>query len=116
MESEMMVVLTVGIGCFSFLAFIKILSDNRVRNRLIDKGPLDENVKFLYADRTEYRGPSALKWGMVLIAVGLAFLLGQLVPDYQGEITIGCMFVFAGLALLLYYVIGGRMLKDNSPD
>lgn len=116
MESEMMVVLVVGISLFTFLAFVKILSDNRVRNRLIEKGLVDENVKFLYSDRMALHVPSALKWGLVLIGVGAAFLVGQLSANYPAEITVGCMFLFGGLGLVLYYILGSRIIKKSGEN
>jgi len=93
------------IGIF-FLALVKMLSDSRLRNKLIDKGMVDENVKYLYTNQQEAAVPSSLKWGMVLIGVGAAFLIGQLVPSHvSGEVTVGSMFIFAGLGLLIYYAI-----------
>jgi len=110
MGEQLMGVLIVGIIFFSVVVFVKILSDNRIRSKLIEKGMLDENVKYLYSNRLEYHVPSALKWGMVLIGVGLAFLIGQLVPyDISDEVTVGSMFVLAGIGLLVYYAIAKRM-------
>ncbi len=98
---------------FGVVAFIvKIILEHQTRKKLIEKGMLDENVKYLYADRPETQMLSSLKWGMILIGVGLAVFIGQLVPpELAEEITIGGMFVFAGLGLLLYYVIANKMVK-----
>ncbi len=115
MGEELMTVMIVGIVFFSILAFVKILTDSKIRNQLINKGMLDEKVKYLYIDKMEYRGPAALKWGMVLIGVGAAFLIGQLVPvDYTGEVTVGSMFLLAGLGLILYYFIAKRLAGPNN--
>ena len=112
MGEEVMTVLIVGIVFFSVITFVKILSDNKIRSKLIDKGMLDENVKYLYSSRLEYHVPAALKWGMVLIGIGLAFLIGQLGPsDITGEITVGSMFLLAGLGLISYYFIAKGMAK-----
>jgi len=98
---------------FGVVAFIvKIILEHQTRKKLIEKGMLDENVKYLYADRPEDRILPSLKWGMILIGVGIAFFIGQLVPpDLAEEVTIGGMFLFAGLGLILYYVIANRMVK-----
>jgi len=61
----------------SFAVIIKIMLDARTRNKLIDKGLVDEKVKYLFS---RYHGPeqrklSNLKWGMVLVGIGLAALL-----------------------------------------
>jgi hypothetical protein len=114
MDDQLMSVMIVAICFFSVIAFVKIISDNKIRSKLIDKEMLDENVKYLYASGTNGNVPSSLKWGMVLIGLGLAFLIGLLVPsDYTGEITVGSMFVLAGLGLIVYYFIARSMAKKS---
>jgi len=110
---DMMPVFIVAICFFSFIAFVKIVSDNKIRHKLIEKGMVDEKAKFLYANRFEHQGPGSMKWGFVLIGVGLAFIMGQFFPDISGEITIGCMFLFAGLGLILYYIFAKRMVHPT---
>lgn len=100
---------------FGVVAFIvKIILDHKTRHKLIEKGMLDENVKYLYADRPESQMLSSLKWGMIFIGVGLAFFIGQLVPpDLAEQVTIGGMFLFAGLGLILYYAIANKIVKKS---
>lgn len=112
MSGNMIPIIIVPAIFFSFVAIVKIVSDNAIRRRLIEKGMLDEKVKYLYA-RTE-QAPSSLKWGMVLIAVGVAILIGQIVPfEFQEEATLSGMFILAGLALILYYFIASKMLQKR---
>jgi len=109
-----MVVVTVIFG--TLVLIIKILSDNRIRKSLIESGQVDEKAKYLYL-KAGNKTPdplSSVKWGMVLIGVGLALLIGQIIgqfvhySDVEG-ITIGLMFLFAGVAFLIYY----RMKKNE---
>jgi hypothetical protein len=106
------------VGSLSFVTLIllvKIISDNKIRHKLIDKGMVDEKVKYLYPTRIDYSIPSALKWGMVLIGLGLAFLIGRLVPtEYTGEVTVGGMFFFGGLGLVIYYFIAKKMMDQGN--
>ena len=92
---------------FSAAAFvIKVVSDNRIRRRLIESGSLDEKAKYLYlrAERKAGDPLSSIKWGMVLVGIGLALLIGNLVPYEVNEgMTFGLMFLFAGIAFLIYY-------------
>ena len=89
---------------------IKVISDNGTKKRLIEKGMIDENLKYFYADKYDRYVPSALKWGMVLTAIGLAILVGRLLDEYRiEEITIGLMLLFGGLALVIYYFIARKM-------
>jgi hypothetical protein len=117
MEGEVAGAVITGIVFVSVIVLIKLLSDNKIRSKLIDKGMVDENVKFLFFDRQEFRAPAALKWGMVLIGIGLAFIIGQLVPaDISGEVTVGCMFLMAGLGLIIYYFLAKSMSKQAEED
>jgi hypothetical protein len=100
---------------FLVTAFIvKIILDHQTRKKLIEKGMLDENVKYLYADKPESRILSSLKWGMISIGIGMAILIGQVAPpELQEEVTIGGMFILAGLGLLIYYALAHRIMKNN---
>ena len=93
---------------------IKQLTENKTRRQLIEKGLVDEKIKYLFPDKPKDYVSSSLKWGMVLIAVGLAVFAGQMVsPDLKEEVTIGCMFTFGGLALVFYYAIASK--KSDKP-
>jgi hypothetical protein len=97
----------------AFVAIVKIISDNRVKKMLIERGKVDENIKFLYQTPYWSTPLSSLKWGFVLVGIGLAFLLGQLFPySVSDEAVIGLMFLFAGVGFLLYYF----MAKDRSQE
>ncbi len=114
MSEHLVPIIIVPAIFFSIVAMIKIVSDNMVRRRLVEKGIVDENVKYLYTNSLSNQTPSSLKWGMVLIAVGVAVLIGQLVPhSFAEEATISCMFILAGLALILYYFIGSRIVRKQ---
>jgi hypothetical protein len=99
---------------FGAAAFvIKVISDNRIRRRIVESGQVDEKVKYLYfkSGKKMFDPLSNVKWGMVLVGIGAALLLGQLFPyDITETMTIGFMFLFAGLAFLIYYFIQ----KDKS--
>ena len=103
---------------FGVVAYVvKIILENATRRKLIDKGMVDENVKYLYTDRPTSQNLSALKWGMVAISIGIAIFIGQMVQyDLREEITIGCMFIFGGLALVIYYPIANRMLEKHKKE
>jgi hypothetical protein len=106
------------IGFFVASAFIvRIIFDYKIRAKLIEKGMVDENVKYLYAQRPETQSLSSLKWGIILIAVGLPVFIGRVVmiqtvpPDTADAITIGGMLVCSGLGLCLYYLIASRKMR-----
>lgn len=103
----------VPITSFIVIAYIiKIVSDNRIRHRLIEKGIPEENAKMLFGGKIESRSMSSLKWGLVLTGIGLALFIGQLFPrSISEEMTVGGMFIFAGLGFLIFYFITQRMDK-----
>lgn len=105
----------VPISFFIIIAFIiKVISDNKVRHRLIEKGVINENIKYLFADKILNRNLSSLKWGLVLTGIGSAFFIGQLFHHtISEEMTIGGMFMFAGLGFIIYYIVTKRMSKET---
>ena len=109
------IALFIPIASFIAIAFIvKSISDNRTRRVAIEKGMLNEDLKYLFYDKFEYHLPSALKWGIILIGVGMAVFVGRIFPyDIIEEVTIGIMLIFAGCGLILYYFIANRMVKKN---
>jgi len=114
-----LVEIIVPIASFMFIfLLIKALFDYRTRQKLIEKGLVDEKVKYLFAEQqADFKFLNSLKWGMVLIGLGLAVLLGEMVPDERAEeMTIGAMFVFAGLAMLIHYGIANRMSKKSKAN
>jgi hypothetical protein len=93
---------------------IKMLSDNKTRRKLIEKGLVDERVKYLFMDKPKEYVSSSLKWGMVFIAIGLAVFVGQMAPkELMEEVTIGAMFVFGGIALVIYYTIASKKISEQ---
>ncbi len=114
------------IGFFVATAFIvRIIFDYKIRAKLIEKGMVDENIKYLYAQRPETQTLSSLKWGIILIAVGVPVFIGRVVliqmvpPDSADAITIGGMLVCSGLGLCLYYLIASRKMrkiKENGTE
>ncbi len=114
MSGALTAVLIVATVFFSMVSIVKIISDNMMRRKILEKGMLDENIKYLYAQTSQQQVPASLKWGMVLIAVGAAIFIGQFFPHtFSEEATIGVMFLMAGLALILYYFIARRILKQS---
>jgi hypothetical protein len=99
------------IGFFVVVAVIvQIIFDYKLKVRLIEKGLVDEKVKYLYQKHAGQSVPSSLKWGMVLFGIGVAFIVGRFAPyDIADEVTVAGMFIMAGLALLIYAFIVYRV-------
>lgn len=106
-------VIIVPVIFFVFYMIIKTLSDNRIKRILIEKGKLDENTKFLQAPAAS--DPlNAVKWGMVLIGIGLAFLAWELLPRQITEVGLyGMISLFAGVGFLVYYFMAKNRDQAN---
>jgi hypothetical protein len=115
---DMVPVLVLTVIGFFVLELVKAVSENRIRAKLIEKGMVDEKVKLLLGTRPAPESASSLKWGLVLIAVGMAFMFvfaiqGWVPAGIRGEITAGAVFSMAGLAMIVYYIIArGREKKE----
>ena len=103
--------LIVAIIFGSAIYVIKTISDNRIRRRLIESGQIDEKIKFLYfsAQSGDPAYFSSIKWGLILIALGLALFLQQFLPyRFDDEMTFGMMFLLAGIAFIVYYFLAKK--------
>jgi hypothetical protein len=75
---------------------------------------VDEKVKYLYRENGNTRALGTLRWALVLIGIGLAVVIGQLVPErMMEEITAAGMFLLAGVGLLVYYMIASRVINSR---
>jgi hypothetical protein len=111
MDAEILI----PISLFFVIAYIiKVISDNRVRHRLIEKGQIDDSIRNAFSENSELRNLQSLKWGMVLIGLGLALFIGQFMPyNIREEISVGGMFLFAGLALIIYYSFARKLIGES---
>jgi hypothetical protein len=108
MNAEVMI----PISLFAMVFGIVYLAIRRKeRMALIEKG--------LSADVLEAhkRAPSTLKWGMVFLGVGIGILLGRILAEYtmlgEEESFFSMVFLFGGLALLIYYFIEKKLERKE---
>lgn len=101
----------------SIVLIIKIVTDARTRNKLIDQGMVDEKVKYLFAKDIRLQRLSSLKWGLVLVGIGLSLMITYAYPElFDDGGTFGLMFLFAGVAFLIYYAVAQRQLSKTDHD
>ena len=99
----------------SIVAIVKIIGDIKTRHRLIEKGMVDEKVKYLFLQSAELQRLSSLKWGMVLVGVGIALLISFIWPDiFNEEGVAGLLFLFAGISFLTYYAIARKSFPEQN--
>ena len=101
----------------SIAVIIKIISDNVIRSKLIQKGLVDENIKYLFDKKYSSHPTNNLKWGFILIGIGLPLLLRQMFPDlFSDEGMIGLMFILAGVGFIVYYNIAKKESQKNEVE
>jgi uncharacterized protein DUF6249 len=108
----------VPLGLFVSAAYIivsmtRIITDSRTRRRLLEGGASPELAKTLATPAPDDPGLfSALRWGIVLASVGLAFILIQFLPyRVDDPIALGLVLVFGGAGLLTYHVSARRLMR-----
>jgi hypothetical protein len=101
--------LVLGVIFWGIVAVIREVAQSKLRQRVLDKGanPANINMQGLFARETcSCSRYSPLKWGMILVGIGLVLLIAQILPrEVSDEATIGAMLVVAGVCLLVFHFI-----------
>ncbi len=89
-----------------------IFTRHRERMTIIEKGLPAEDVKAVYAKGTQTANPLAsLKWGIVLVSIGLAVLLGTWLHEtyfIDAGLFPGLIGLFGGIGLVIFYLIARK--------
>jgi hypothetical protein len=88
---------------------IKIVVDARVRRRIAETNPSDELMKQMMAADEISRRLSALKWGLVLTLLGVAFgIIDATNLPSNAPGAWGILFAATGVGLLAYHAIANK--------
>ena len=88
---------------------IKIIVETRLRARLAETNASEDLIKSMLVADEQSRRLSALKWGLVLTLIGLAFgLISAMKLDSQDPGTWGLLIAAAGVGMLVYHAIANR--------
>lgn len=94
---------------FSIVAIIKIVVDSRLRRRLAETHASEDLVRAMMQSDEANRRLSGLKWGMVLLLVGIAFgLIGALGLGPDQPATYGLLLGAAGIGMIGFHFLGKR--------
>jgi len=91
---------------------IKLILEHITRNKLIDKGMVDENIKNLFSMQGFSRPLNNIKIGMILVGIGVAIFAREFLY-INDEAMIGLMFLFAGIAFFVYYFLVKNKSNGN---
>ncbi len=102
-----------GIIFGTLVTIVKISTESKLKNRLINKGVDAELIKTLLISKKESQ-IGALKWGLVMVGIGVALAIGTIVGDDQ--ITAALMLVFGGFGFVLFYLISQQAKNQDNSD
>jgi len=106
MELEMLIPIVLFI-CIT--AAVKFIMDGRVRQRLAQSGASEDLVRTMLAADEQNRKVSSLKWGLVLVLVGIAFGIIDILNLNAGDpATFGIVIGAAGLGMLGFHALANR--------
>jgi len=117
---EDVVVFLVPLGFFAMIAYIaKVIGDTRIRRKVMEaRVSADLADAILNQDWKEPSTLSALKWGLVIVALGAGLLLVDVFGiDFESPLAYAVLFLATGTALLGYYLIerdGVEVLGETS--
>jgi hypothetical protein len=88
---------------------IKVIVDARVRRRIAETNPSEEAMKAMIAADEVSRKLSALKWGLVLTLLGVAFgIIDATNMSSESPGAWGILLAAAGIGLLAYHGIANK--------
>ena len=91
---------------------IKYVVDARARKQMVENHVSEDLVKSMLLADERNRRLSALKWGLVLTAVGIAFgLVSAMHLDGDSPGAFGLVIAAAGIGMLAYHFIADRASK-----
>ena len=100
---------------YAIVTVIKIIVDSRLKHKLIDKGMVDETAKVVFEPVKQFSPLSSVKWGLLLVSVGAALMMIQILPRlFSDEGAVGLLFIAAGAALFVNYFIERRSNQLSS--
>jgi hypothetical protein len=113
MSDEIIPLVIVPAFFFAIVYSIKVISDNRAKRTLMNQNMPTEMVEKLFLERPLPDTDGALKWGLIIGAIGVAFCLLQILPfDADEPITYGIVFLFGGASLLAYYAFVSNRTEE----
>lgn len=111
MKKEIIFLTPIAI-CIVVAIIIVALYNYRLKKRIIDSGPIDDNtLKFLLS--ISGVGSEVLKWGLIFLFGGIGLILVEFLP-YPADassLPYGVVMVSMALGFLTYYLIMKKQEK-----
>jgi hypothetical protein len=114
METVLVPVAFLALAFWSLTTIVRVLSDNHTRRKAIAAQMPPQHLPALFARQHDGERRSALKWGIVLVSMGIGLMIVELIPfDEEGPFALGILAVAAGAGFLMYTTIAARMTEER---
>ena len=98
------------------IVYISVTTRNRERLAMIEKG-VDPKIFTPEPRQVKVSGYATFKWGLFMIGLAVGLFVGALFDQYsdmpEGPMYISMILVFGGFALILAYLLKGRLEKKT---
>jgi len=98
----------VPLGFFALVAYIaKLIRDTRIRRKALESA-FSEEAAEAFVQRTSFEPStrSALKWGLIVLALGAGLLFVDLLAiSFESPLAYAVLLLATGVALLGYYLV-----------
>jgi hypothetical protein len=100
---------------FALIAAVtKIVSDNATKRRLLEARVDQDVVRALFRKGYDPELFSALKWGMVMAALGVGLVIVDVLSVHMSDpMALGVVLMWAGGGLLAYYLVATVVLRAD---
>ena len=98
----------IPLGFFGMIAYIaKLIGDTRIRRKALDSQASADVAEAILNQRwKEPSTRSALKWGLIVVALGIGVLLVDLLTiGFESPLAYAILLLATGMALLGYYFV-----------
>jgi len=115
---DFVIVMLIVFGSTGLILWKWIESRHRERITMIEKGVKPTDFKGMSFREMFRPNPlSSLKWGMLAMFVGLGIMVATYLERnlyWNDSVYPASMLIFGGLALIVFYSIASKKMKDDS--
>jgi len=121
MNEGIAIISVIGIIAYSIITLVKLISDFKLKKRLIDKAEvnvnfsnaLEESMKTISSNYERNRYPT-LKWGLVFLFAGVGLItLEYLQYEFKSPLPFGIILASTSLGFLIYYLVMRQEMKKS---